>query len=528
MKKILYLIIFAVFSGASLFGQEITEDSILALIRKEGFERSRVMDLAWAITDRNGPRLTGSPGLDKATDWAMLQMRYWNLENIHTEEWGPFGRGWELKEFTMEALGESYFPVIGYPKAWSAPVKGPVTGDVIYLNAGNEEELQQYKGKLKGKFVLLDTLRALEEWDEPMSKRLDSEELLKLANAPLPNASGGRRWRGYRDNQFGQKLWDFIYSEQPIAVLDRSYKGDYGTVFVSGARARAGENVRDKTVQVIPQITVAIEHYNRIFRLLEKGKPVKLRMRLDAAYNYDDPMERNIIGEIPGSDLKDEVVIFGAHFDSWHTGSGATDNGAGSAVMMEAARILQEVFRVTGTRPRRTLRLALWTGEEQGLLGSRAYCDQHYVVRDTAGEIVALLPEQQKVSAYYNLDNGTGRIRGVYQQGNLMVGPIFREWLDDFEDLGANTLTLSNTGGTDHLSFDRVGIPGFQFIQDPVEYDTRTHHSNMDTWEHLVADDLKQAATIIAAFVWQTAMRDEMLPRKDNNLPPVMEPSGTR
>jgi hypothetical protein len=361
-----------------------------------------------------------------------------------------------------------------------------------------------------------------------MSKRLDSEELLKLANAPLPNASGGRRWRGYRDNQFGQKLWDFIYSEQPIAVLDRSYKGDYGTVFVSGARARAGENVRDKTVQVIPQITLAIEHYNRIFRLLEKGKPVKLRMRLDAAYNYDDPMEHNIIGEIPGSDLKDEVVIFGAHFDSWHTGSGATDNGAGSAVMMEAARILQEVFRTTGTRPRRTLRLALWTGEEQGLLGSRAYCDQHYVVRDTAGEIVALLPEQQKVSAYYNLDNGTGRIRGVYQQGNLMVGPIFREWLDDFEDLGANTLSLSNTGGTDHLSFDRVGIPGFQFIQDAVEYDTRTHHSNMDTWEHLVADDLKQAATIIAAFVWQTAMRDEMLPRKDNDLPPVMEPSGTR
>lgn len=524
MKKFL-LLLFSIISFATLLrSQELPPDSIMALIRQQGYENSRVMDLAWAMTDRIGPRLTGSPGLDEATDWALFQLKYWNLDNVHTEEWGPFGRGWELREFTMEALGESYFPLIGYPKAWSNPVKGPVTGDVIYLDAANEEELAKFKGKLKGKFVLLDTLRAPREWDEPMSVRLQAEDLLELANAPLPNAGGGRRWRGYRDNQFGQKMWDFIYDEQPLAVLDRSYKGDYGTVFVSGARARTGENVRDKDVQVIPQITLAIEHYNRIYRMIEKGKPVKLRMRLSAFYNDDDPMERNIIGEIPGSDLKDEIVMFGAHFDSWHTGTGATDNAAGSAVMMEAARILQEVFRVTNTRPRRTLRIALWTGEEQGLLGSRAYCDQHFAVRDSTGEIIALRPEQPKISAYYNLDNGTGRIRGVYQQGNMAVGPIFREWLNDWEDLGANTLTLSNTGGTDHLSFDRVGIPGFQFIQDPVEYDNRTHHSNMDTWEHLIEDDMKQAATIIAAFVWRSAMRDEMIPRKENDLPPVMEP----
>ena len=273
-------------------------------------------------------------------------------------------------------------------------------------------------------------------------------------------------------------------------------------------------------VNVIPQFTLSIEHYNRIFRLLEKRRPVKLRMRLDAVYHESDLMERNIIGEIPGSDLREEVVMFGAHFDSWHAGTGATDNGCGSAVMMEAARILQEVFRTTGTRPRRTLRIALWTGEEQGLLGSRAYCNEHFAVRDSSGEILSFLPEQAQVSAYFNLDNGTGKIRGVYQQGNLQVGPIFREWLSPWEDLGATTLSLGNTGGTDHLSFDRVGIPGFQFIQDPVEYDTRTHHSNMDNWDHLSAEDLKQAATIIASFIWQAAMRDEMLPRKESPLTP--------
>jgi len=515
MKKYLIFLFLSIAISYPSLSQQISIDSINAIIRREAFQHSRVMDLAWSITDRNGPRLTGSPGLDKATEWAQVQMEYWNLDNIHTEEWGPFGRGWTLKEFTLEALGDSYFPVLGYPKAWSGPVvKGPVTGDVIYLNAATEEELQEYKGRLKGRFVLLDTLRTVEEWKEPLSRRLGPEDLLELANAPMPNNSGGRRWRGYGDDSFSQKLWDFIYAEQPVAVIERHFKGDYGTVFTQGAKVRAGQNAWDKGLKVIPQVVVAVEQYNRIFRLLEKRKPVKLRLRLDVAYNDDDPMERNIIGEIPGSDLRDEVVMLGGHFDSWHTGTGATDNGAGSAVTMEAMRILQEVFRITGTRPRRTIRLALWTGEEQGLLGSRGYCEKHFAVRDTSGEIVSFLPEHEKISAYYNFDNGTGRIRGIYQQGNMEVGPIFREWLSDWKDLGATTLSLRNTGGTDIIPFDRLGIPAFQFIQDPVEYGARTHHSNMDTWDHLVADDLKQAAAIIASLVYQTAMRDEMMPRK--------------
>ncbi|MBK7406699.1 MAG: M28 family peptidase [Saprospirales bacterium] len=515
MKKMNLLLLTLISLTVSLYAQEISTDSINALLRKHGLENSQVMELAWAITDGNGPRLTGSPGLDKATGLALAQLKEMGLENVHTEEWGPFGRGWELKEFTLEAESPQYFPLIAYPKAWSSPVKGTVSGEVIYLDAGSEEDLAKYRGKLKGKFVLLDTLRQAEEWNKPLSVRRDAEDLLKLANTPMPNPSGGRRWRGYDNQNFGRILWNFIYEEQPLAVLDRSYKGDYGTVFVGGARARAGENIYDTGKQIIPQATVAIEHYNRIFRMIETGTPVKLRIRFDAAYNEGDPMERNIIAEIPGSDLKDEVVVFGAHFDSWHTGTGATDNGCGSAVMMEAARIIQELIKETGMHPRRTLRIALWSGEEQGLLGSRGYCDQHFAVRDTTGEITAFLPEQEKISAYFNLDNGTGKIRGVYQQGNAAVGPIFREWLDPWADLGAATLSLSNTGGTDHLSFDRVGIPGFQFIQDPVEYNTRTHHSNMDTWEHLFSDDLKQAATIVASFVWQTAMREELLPRKE-------------
>lgn len=258
---------------------------------------------------------------------------------------------------------------------------------------------------------------------------------------------------------------------------------------------------------------MSVEHYNRIFRMLRKGVPVQLSMELSAEYTNPDGMEHNIIAEIPGTDLKDEVVVFGGHFDSWHAGTGATDNAAGSAVMMEVARILMEVSKESGIRPRRTLRLALWTGEEQGLLGSAGYVAEHYAEMD-GRNVRAVKPEQAKVSAYFNLDNGTGKVRGVYMQGNNQVAPIFRAWLDPFKDLGATTLSLSNTGGTDHLSFDRAGIPGFQFIQDPIDYDTRTHHSNMDVYDELIPDDLRQAATVIASFVWHTAQRDTLLPRK--------------
>lgn len=494
------------------WSQEPVNDSINTIIRKHGLEKSQVMDIAAWLTDVYGPRLTGSPMLDKATNWATETLKEWGMENVHTEAWGPFGRGWELEHFEMHATAPSYFPIIAYPKAWSPSVEGTAAGTVIYLDAASEEELEAYRGKLKGKFVLLDTIRTVKEWFDAPARRHDSEDLLDLANAPMPTP---RSFRGYRRSgaNFSKTLWNFLVEEKPLAVVDRYFKGDLGTVFVSRARCAEGR-VWEENKEVVPQVTISIEHYNRIFRLLNKGIEVSLSLELKSKYTNPDGMEHNIIAEIPGTDLKDEVVMFGAHFDSWHAGTGATDNGAGSAVMMEVARILLETIKDSGIKPRRTLRLALWTGEEQGLLGSKAYVGEHFAETNPRGNAQSLKPDQSKVSAYYNMDNGTGKVRGVYLQGNPAVAPIFRAWLEPFKDLEAGTLSYSNTGGTDHLAFDAVGIPGFQFIQDPMAYFSRTHHSNMDNWDHLSAEDLQQAATIIASFVFHTAQRDEKLPRK--------------
>ncbi len=498
--------------------QEPVDERVNEVIRKQGLEESQVMDIASWMTDVYGPRLTGSPMLDKATDWALEILKEWGMENVHLEEWGPFGRGWELEHFEMHATDPSYWPVIAYPKAWSPSTDGTVSGEVIYLKATDEADLEQYWNKLKGKFVLLDTIRNTEEWFEASAQRYDAEDLLELANADLPIPRQRRNTRQLGGFSFNEALWAFLGKEQPLAILDRSYKGDLGTVFVSSARVPEGRSWEEERT-VIPQATVAIEHYNRIFRMLQKGQTVQLSMDLKARYTNPDGIEHNIIAEIPGTDLKDEVVMFGAHFDSWHTATGATDNGAGSSVMMEVTRILLKAIEETGQRPRRTLRLALWTGEEQGLYGSRNYVGDHFANFEPESYTPASLKEEQeKVSAYYNLDNGTGKIRGVYLQGNAQVAPIFRAWLEPFKDLGAGTLTLNNTGGTDHLAFDAVGIPGFQFIQDPMAYFTRTHHSNMDNWDHLSGEDLSQAATIIASVIWHTAHRNEKLPRKTLDL----------
>lgn len=500
-------------SASLSIAQEMAEaeKTPMDYIKEQGLDHSKVMEIASWVTDVYGPRLTGSPMLDKATEWAVSELKDWGMKNVHLEEWGPFGRGWELQHFEMHATTPNYFPVLAYPKAWSPSMQGE--GEVIYLAAKTQEELDTYKGKLAGKFVMVDTIRDTEEWFDAPASRYDSDDLLKMANsgAPTPRPRRNRNAGGFN---FNTAMWALIEAEKPIAVIDRSYKGDLGTVFVSGARTSEGRS-HQMDLTVIPQATLSVEHYNRIFRMLNKGISVQLSMNLEASYTNNDQMEHNIIAEIPGTDLKDEVVMFGAHFDSWHTGTGATDNGAGSAVMMEVARILLESIKASGIQPRRTLRLALWTGEEQGLYGSRGYVGKHFAEFPPNSYTPQSLKDGQKtVSAYYNLDNGTGKIRGIYTQGNVDVVPVFREWFSDFADLDAGTITLQNTGGTDHLPFDAVGIPGFQFIQDPMAYFNRTHHSNMDNFDHLSGEDLSQAATIIAAFVWQTSQRDEMLPRK--------------
>lgn len=496
--------------------QDVSADSVRSLIRQQGLDSSQVMEIASWITDVHGPRLTGSPKLQEAKQWAMGTLKSWGMTNPREEAWGPFGTAWTMTHFEMHAYTPDYWPVLAYPKAWSPATKGLVEGEVVYLEANEIADLDKYKGKLAGKFVLLDTIRSLSEWFEAPSSRYEAADLLDLANADIPTPRPRRNWQGTGGMSFNQAMWAFLSEENPVCILDRGYKGDLGTVFVSGARS-SNPDLRSQNLGAVtvPQVTLSVEHYNRLLRLLDKGIPIKLAFNLKVKQSKEEVMESNVLGDIPGTDLADELVIFGAHFDSWHTGTGATDNGAGSAVMMEAARILQEVIRQSGVRPRRTLRLALWSGEEQGLFGSINYVRQHYAETEpNSFTPKTIKPDQAKVSAYYNLDNGTGKIRGIYLQGNEAAAAVFRPWLQQFKDLEAHTISLSNTGGTDHLGFDAVGIPGFQFIQDPITYFNRTHHSNMDNWDHLIEDDLKQAATIIATFVWETAMRDEMIPRK--------------
>jgi hypothetical protein len=443
-------------------------------------------------------------------------------------------------------------PLIAYPKAWSPGFATPITADVIYVDARAEADLEKFKGKLNGKIVLTAPVRDVPAHFQAQGTRLSEKELLALADAPEPRPTGGRgNFGGNRGGgaaQFAGAKLRFFQAEGAALLIDPS-RGDGGTIFVQSAQVpppvpdpnvttlTRGTPAYDKSApKVTPQLVLAIEHYNRLVRMLQAGEPVKMNVDLSVAWQEADLMGYNTIAEIPGTDLKDEVVMLGGHMDSWHSGTGATDNAAGVSVAMEAVRIIQAL----GLKPRRTIRVALWSGEEQGLLGSRAYVAQHFGSMQNpatsaapatgananamgggngngaapARPTLVTKPDYERLSAYFNLDNGTGKIRGVYLQGNEAVRPLFRQWLAPFRDMGATTLSISNTGGTDHLAFDAIGLPGFQFIQDEIEYDTRTHHSNQDVFDRIQADDMKQASTIMAAFVYQTAMRDEKLPRK--------------
>jgi hypothetical protein len=513
-------------------------------IKDEGMNRSHVMETLNYLTNVIGPRLTGSPSLKRANEWTRDRLTGWGLSNAHLEAWGPFGRGWVLKRFSAEVVEPQAFPLFAYPKAWSPPTDGPLTAEVVYVNATNEQELEKYKGQLRGKIVLNGGVRDLKAHFDPDAVRATEKQLLDLANEPDPALRPPRRPQNAPDFRaaalFNAAKMKF-YQDEGVALLVDPSRGDDGTIFVQqvtvpqptpvdpsapafGPGAPRRVQPWDKNApRIAPQMVLSIEQYNRIARMLEAGEHVRLSVNLEDQFLDQDPMAYNTVAEIPGTDLKDEVVMLGGHMDSWHGGTGATDNGAGVAVAMEAVRIIKAL----GLQPRRTIRVALWTGEEEGLLGSRAYVEQHFGKLDVPANqppptsavpqrrgTLTTKPEYEKLSAYYNLDNGTGRIRGVYMQGNDAVRPLFRQWLAPFTDMGAQTLTLANTGSTDHVSFDDIGLPGFQFIQDTIDYGTRTHHSTQDTFERIQEDDLKQAATIMAAFVYQTAMLDQKLPRK--------------
>ncbi len=516
-------------------------------ITDEGLNRSHVMETLSYLSDVIGPRLTGSPNMKRSNEWTRDQMTKWGLKNAHLEAWGPFGRSWILKGFAAQVIAPQTIPLIAYPKAWSPGVEIE-NGDVVYIDAKNENELQRFKGKLRGKIVMTSTMREVKAHFDALGTRLSEKELLELADAPEPGSRRGNRFAnnpqfaGFIQNQiFAAKKLRFFVEEGAALLLDAS-QGDGGTLFVAGANlpqeidttsimttlrslflGRLHPYDKDAT-KVVPQVVVAVEQYNRLARMIQAGEKLQMKVNFESEFNDKDLMAYNTVAEIPGTDKSDELVMLGGHMDSWHAGTGATDNGAGVAVAMEAVRILQAL----NLKPRRTIRVALWSGEEEGLLGSEAYVAQHFgkaeepadasFARMVEGGGVAPKitkgAEYDKLSAYYNLDNGTGKIRGVYLQSNEAVLPLFRQWLAPFRDMGAQTLSISNTGGTDHLSFDAIGLPGFQFIQDEVEYDTRTHHSNQDVFDRIQADDMKQAATIMAAFIYNTAMLDERLPRK--------------
>ena len=472
-------------------------------IKDEGLQRSKVMHVASYLTDVYGPRLTGSPNIRAAGDWAVKEMQGWGLANAKLEPWGSFGRGWTNDRFVAHMLSPSAAPLIGFPKAWTPSLDGPVRADAVMAILATDRDLDSFRGKLKGKYVLTTPVRSVAAHFEPEGRRYTDAELAERARqtvAPAARSSG----RGTPSNAggagFGARRTAFLVSEGVVATLEPG-RGDGGTVFVQSGGSR---NASDPPT--VAQIVLAVEHYNRIVRILEKNIPVTLEFDVRNTFHDEDLSAFNVIAEIPGTDKADELVMLGAHFDSWHSGTGATDNAAGSAVVMEAMRIL----KATGLRLRRTVRVALWTGEEQGLLGSRAYVDQQFAARQT----LVTSPAHARFAGYFNLDNGTGAIRGVYMQGNEAVAPIFRAWMQPFESFKMTTLTIRNTGGTDHLSFDAVGLPGFQFIQDPVEYDSRTHHSSMDVYDRIQATDMMQNAVVVAAFAYHTANREQLLPRK--------------
>ena len=485
--------------------QERLDLDVVQRIRDEGLHRSGVEQLAGHLTDVIGPRLTGSPQMRQANEWAAQVFRGWGLANVVIEPWGEFGRGWELVSYAGRVTGPHVQALKALPMAWTGSTSGTVTGAAVIVDAGSVEELKsKYRGRLKNSFVLTQEPIEMDPEFRGWKRRFDAADLLPRVALPedrdvaqeesppsgRPQFSEEQRQRMQLRAALNGALDTLLRAEGGVALRPSPWQ--YGVLRVGGAGSR---NPADPIAA--PVLLVAQEQYNQIYRNVKRGVPVRLEANVQTRFHTQDLREYNVLADLPGTDRASELVIIGAHLDSWHGGTGATDNAAGSVVMMEAMRILKTL----GVQPRRTIRIALWSGEEQGLLGSRHWVQNH---PDLHGQI----------SAYLNVDNGTGRIRGIWNQGNEQATAVFEQILFPFRDLGVVAVRRGNTSGTDHLSFDRAGIPGFNFIQDPIEYSLRTHHSSVDTYDQLIIDDLKQAAVVVAATAYHLAMRDEMMPRK--------------
>jgi len=505
---------------------EPVDSAAIAKIRDEGLTRSQVMETMFWLTDRYGPRLTGSREFEEAGDWAVKQLQSWGVSNVRKERF-TFGRGWSLVKFHATMVEPRVMPIIGLPKSWTPGTKGVFTAEVVRPQIANEQEAAQWRGKLRGKIVLTQPAREVRMLDGDLVLRYtdDPKWIEEALSMPPPRAggagragaaAGGAGRGGGRGAAGGFSVNDFYRQEGVLALFDRGSNSDTsaggsdlswqtqrvdgGTIFVQSGGSPTGD-----PVTVMPQVTLAVEHYNRMVRLLDHNAPVKVELNIEVATRDEtQPNGFNVVGEIPGTDKADEIVLIGAHFDSWHGGTGATDNATGSAAMMEVLRI----FKATGLRPRRTVRIGLWGAEEGGLLGSQAYVREHLGTREEPK------PEHAKTAAYFNLDNGTGKIRGVWMQSNPAVKTVFEAWIRPLKDLGVEILGPRSVSQTDHTRFDTVGIPAFQFVQERYEYNSRTHHSNMDVYDRVQVEDMKQIATVAAVFVWHAANRDALLPRK--------------
>jgi carboxypeptidase Q len=544
LRRTAFLLSLAAFTLTAFpFAQtEKLDYAAIGQIRDEGLSRSQAMETLFWLTDRYGPRVTGSPGMEEAGAWTMKKMTEWGLSNVHREEF-DFGRSWSIVRFSAHMIEPRVQPLIGLPKTWSPPTGGPVTAEVVRVTIATDADLAKYKGQLEGKIVLPQPARAVRMLEGPFIVRMDGNLAREAETTPVPAqrgrgqaaspaaggravaaeetpgdppAGGGRGSTGSPqggNQQFLARVQQFYRDEGVVAVLDRGSDADTANMgsnlSVNQQRPDGGTvfpgTVNRTAAAGVPQVTLAVEHYNRMVRLLEHNVPVKVELDVRVEF-HENTKGFNIVGDIPGTDLAGEVVLLGAHFDSHSFATGATDNATGSTAMLEALRIIKAL----GFRPRRTIRVALWGGEEQGLLGSRAYVLAHFGDPQT----MTLKPDHAKLSAYFNLDNGTGRIRGVWMQSNLAVRPIFAQWIAPLADLGVTILGPRTVASTDHVAFDNVGLPAFQFVQDRLEYNSRTHHSNMDTYDRVQRDDLIQQATVAAVFAYNAAMRDEKLPRK--------------
>ena len=504
---------------AALPATEAVDLDMVTKIRLEEFNNSKVMETASELMDRIGPRLTGSPQMKEANEWTKERLSGWGLANARLESWGPFGRGWTWEGCSVRMTAPTKTQLVAIPEAWTAGTSGPIRGAAARLNIKEVSELEGLKGHFGGKIVFVGEARDIALREKPDSQRYDEERLEAEFLYEMPGGPPRYNRAEYaKRREIRKAVNKFLEDEKALAIVSPG-RGDMGTFNVQG-----GGTWKKGDPQGLPSLSMEPEHFGRVARLLDRSVPVEIEMDVQAHFIEEDLMQWNTIAEIPGGDKKDEVVMLGAHLDSWHGATGATDNGAGSVVAMEAMRILKAV----GVKPRRTIRIGLWSGEEQALYGSQAYVSQHFAsrpepsaeekekpfyLRKKTGPLT-VKPEHAKLSAYFNLDNGSGKIRGIYCEDNAAVAPIFREWLAPFADLGATLVTLNRTGGTDHESFDEVGLPAFQFVQDELEYETRTHHTNMDLYERLQKNDLMQASAIMAAFAYNAAMREGMIPRK--------------